>query len=513
MTVSAEQERELMLDLWNPQISEDLLRFVMYVYPWGKAGTPLEGIKGPRKWQADYLDEISQHIANNRNLLDLGSIPQVMRCSTVSGRGPGKSALVSWLVEWQMTCNIGSTTIVTANTESQLKTKTWAEVGKWHTLAINSHWFDRSALSLKPAPWFETAVKRDLKIDTGYYYAQAQLWSEENPDGFAGAHNPLGMQVIYDEASGIHEKIFGVTEGFFTEPVLHRYWHLFSNGRRPSGAFFETHHKNRDAWRRRQIDSRTVEGTDPAVYQHIIDQNGIDSDPVRVEVLGQFPKQGERQFISRNMVVEAQRRPLVADPNAPLIMGVDIARFGNDSTVIRWRQGRDARSIPPVKLKGADSVKVENTIAEWIDKTDPDGVCIDAGNTGSAVCDGLKSRGYKVHEVWFGSSKVADEAWANVGTELWAEMRAWLPSACLDASVDLLTEMPAREYDFVGRGSKVTLEPKDAMRDRGMPSPDDTDALACTFAKKFARRDARAGVHHQKKTTMARDMDYNLFGE
>jgi len=512
MNVDPKQERELMLELWNPAIAEDLLRFVMFVYPWNAPGTPLEGINGPRRWQAQYLDDISQHIADNRNAIDMGAVPAVMRCSTVSGRGPGKSALVSWLVNWQMTCNIGSTTIVTANTESQLKTKTWAEVGKWHTLAINSHWFDRSALSLKPAAWFDTAVKRDLKIDTGYYYAQAQLWSEENPDGFAGAHNPLGMQVIYDEASGIHEKIFGVTEGFFTEPVLHRYWHLFSNGRRPSGAFFETHHKNRDAWRRRQIDSRTVEGTDPAVYQHIIDQNGIDSDPVRVEVLGQFPKQGERQFISRTAVVEAQRRPLIKDPNAPLIMGVDIARFGNASSVIRWRQGRDARSIPRVTAKGYDSVKMENLIAEWIDKTDPDGVCIDAGNTGSAICDGLKARGYKIHEVWFGA-KSPDEAWANLSTYMWAEIRAWLPGGCLDDSPDLLTEMPAREYDFVGRSSTVILESKEKMADRGLPSPDDTDALGCTFVKKFARRDARAGVHHQRKVATAQGMDYNLFGE
>lgn len=510
MTVSAEQERELMLDLWDPRLAEDLLRFVLYVFPWGQAGTPLEHIKGPRKWQAGYLDDISQQIANNRNLLDLGSLPQVMRCSTVSGRGPGKSALVSWLVHWMLTTNLGSTTIVTANTESQLKTKTWAEVGKWHTLAINAHWFDRAATSLKPAPWFETAIKRDLKVDTGYYYAQAQLWSEENPDAFAGAHNPLGMQVIYDEASGIHEKIFGVTEGFFTEPVLHRYWHLFSNGRRPSGAFFETHHKNRDAWRRRQIDSRTVEGTDPAVYQHIIDQNGLDSDAVRVEVLGQFPKQGERQFISRSVVVEAMARPVTPDPNAPLILGVDIARFGNDSTVLRWRQGRDGKSIPPVKVKGYNSVQVENLIAEWIDKTDPDGVCIDAGNTGSAVCDGLKARGYKVHEVWFGA-KSPDEAWANTATWLWAQVRDWLPSGSIDNSPDLLTDLTAREYDFVGRGSAVALETKEHLKERGFNSPDEGDAFAVTFAKKFARRDARS--KQVAKVSVARDVDYNLFGE
>jgi hypothetical protein len=509
MQINPQQERELMLDLWAPALAEDWLKLVLYLYPWNQPGTPLEGITGPRKWQADYLDEMSQNIADNKNRMEMGLLPIVTRNSTVSGRGPGKSALVSWLVHIAMTCQIGGSTIVTANTESQLKTKTWAEVGKWHTLAINSHWFERAALSYKPAAWFDAAVKKDLKIDTGYYYAQAQLWSEENPDGFAGAHNPLGMQVIYDEASGIHEKIFGVTEGFFTEPVLHRYWHLFSNGRRPSGAFFESHHKFRKAWRRRQIDSRTVEGTDPAVYQHIIDKHGIDSDEARVEVLGQFPKQGQRQFIGRQAVVDAMNRELVPDPYAPLIMGVDIARFGDDSSVIRWRQGRDARSIPPVDWKGADSVLSENTIAEWIDKTNPDGVCIDAGNTGSAICDGLKARGYKVTEVWFGAAS-PDEAWGNFGTYIWAEMRAWLPGGCLATSEDLLVEMPAREYGFVGRSSKVQLEPKEMMKDRGSPSPDDTDALACTFAKKFARKDYGVSRGRNKGKPVA-GLDYDPF--
>ena len=509
MLADPKQETELMEALWHPRISHDLLAFVRLIFPWGTPGTPLESFKEPRRWQCEDLDEISQHIADNKGRIELGMLPEVWRKSTVSGRGPGKSAEVSWLVHWMLSCNLGSTTIVTANTEAQLRTKTWPEIGKWLTLAGNSHWFDRTALSVKPAPWFDELLRKQLKIDTGYYYAQAQLWSEENPDGFAGAHNPLGMQVLFDEASGIHEKIWSVTEGFFTEPVLHRYWHVFSNGRRPSGAFFETHHKNRLFWKRRQLDSRTVEGTDATVYQRIIDQHGLDSDQARVEVLGQFPKQGERQFISRDAVRGAMEREVVADPYAPLIMGVDIARFGNDTTVIRWRQGRDARSIPPVRIKGADSVEVENLIAHWIDKTNPDGVNIDAGNTGSAVCDGLKARKYRVHEVWFGS-KSPDEAWADLRTWMWAQMRDWLPGGCLDDSKELLVDLPAPEYDFVGRSSTVRLEPKESMKDRGFASPDDGDALACTFAKTYARRDGRSS--RRRGPRIVDGVDYDPFG-
>lgn len=508
MNINPAQERDLMVAMFS--IGEDLLKWVMFTFPWGKAGTPLEHYTGPRKWQQNYLDDMSQHIRNNKMRMDMDMDPLLFRSARASGRGIGKSALVSWLTLHNMSCNIGSTTIVTANTEPQLKSRTWAELGKWHTLAINTHWFDRTALSLKPAPWFEALVKKQLKIDTGYYYAQAQLWSEENPDAFAGVHNPNGVTVQMDEASGIHESIWTVTEGFYTEPVLHRYWHVFSNPRRPSGAFFECFHKNRGFWKTASIDSRTVEGTDKTLFEQMIAQYGDDSDKVRVEVKGQFPKQGERQFMSRESVRAAMEREPQTDEYAPLILGVDVARFGDDKSVLFWRQGRDARSIPPKEYSGLSSVQLENVIAEWIEKTDPDGVCIDAGNTGAAVVDGLRARGYRVHEVWFGAKSQSDE-WANVRTEIWAETRAWLPGGCLPDIAALETDLTAPEYDFLGRGDKVILESKESMKSRGFASPDWADALACTFAKKFARKDRHAHRGYGRGNRMAAGLDAPIF--
>jgi hypothetical protein len=180
------------------------------------------------------------------------NLPPIMfRKATVSGRGPGKSALVAWLTWWFRSCVLGSTTIVTANTEAQLKTRTFAEITKWNTLAINGHWFETSVLSVKPAAWFEELLKRQLQIDTGYYYVQGQLWSEENPDAFAGVHNPAGVLLVKDEASGIPKPIWTVSDGFFTEPVLHRYYLAYSNGRRNSGQFFDCFHEDSERWRQR----------------------------------------------------------------------------------------------------------------------------------------------------------------------------------------------------------------------------------------------------------------------
>lgn len=513
MKYSAKDEQSLMTELWDPELADDLYRYVMFVFPWGKAGTPLENFQGPRTWQREELEEITAHIKTQKDRMALGLEPVMWRKARVSGRGPGKSAFVSWLAHHMMTTRLGSTTIVTANNEPQLKSRTFAEITKWNTMAINSHWFDTTVLSVRPTAWFDKALKTQMQIDTGYYYVQGQLWTEENPDAFAGVHNPLGVRLLMDEASGIPQSVFNVSEGFFTEPTLNRFWDVFSNGRRNSGAFFDCFHEHAAFWLKRQIDSRTVEGTDKALFDRMIEQYGIDSDMVRTEVLGQFPNTGSEQFISNGLVEGARTRQIHPDAGAPLILGIDPARFGRDSSVLRWRQGNDARTIPPQKFKGLDNYALADKIAEWIEKTDPDGVCIDAGN-GTGVIDILRRRKYVVHEVWFGSDADDKKKWANKRTEMYALLREWLPGAAIDGDNALRRDLTAAEYYFFGKAKdQVMLESKDDMKSRGLPSPDDGDALALTFAKKFARRDGRASRGNPGRNgRVASGVDYSVFG-
>ncbi len=508
MKHSPEQEQTLMTELWDPEIADDPEKFVLFAYPWGKANTPLANMQGPRAWQRENLQAIAEHIKNQKMRMDLGLAPEMWRQATASGRGVGKSALISWLTDWMMSTRLGSTTIITANTEIQLKSRTFAEIGKWTTLLLNSHWFETTVLSVRPAPWFKTLLADQLKIDCGYYYAQGQLWSEENPDAFAGVHNPYGVKVIYDEASGIPVPIFNVTEGFFTEPVLDRYWVVASNPRRNSGGFYECFHNHQAYWKLRQLDSRTVEGTDTALFHRMVEQYGVDSDTVRVEVLGQFPAQGNRQFISNTLVAQAQTRELIKDPFAPLIMGVDIARYGDDSSVIRFRQGRDARSIAAVRFKERDNMYVANEVAKWIDLVKPDAVNIDAGN-GTGVIDRLRERKYRVHEVWFGSSAESPE-WANKRTEMWANLRDWLGGGMIDGDPRLFGDLTAPEYDYFGKAKDaVMLESKESLKGKGFRSPDDGDALALTFATRVSRRDSRTSNSHGR-ASIARDIDYRM---
>jgi hypothetical protein len=507
---SVKDEERLIAAIHEPAIKDDLLAFVKFIYPWGKPGTPLEHYHGPRIWQAEDLREITAHLHAQQTVREARGVPAMFRKATASGRGSGKSAEVAWLAHWMMSTRLGSTTIVTANTEMQLKSRTFAELTKWVTLALNAHWFDLTVLSMRPAPWFERAIKDALQIDTGYYYCQGQLWSEENPDAFAGVHNPLGVAVIFDEASGIPAPIFSVTEGFFTEPVVDRYWLIYSNPRRNSGGFYDCFHTHQAHWRLRHLDARTVEGTDPKIYAGLIDKHGIESDVVRVEVLGQFPNQGAHQFITSSAVQQAQARVLEPDPGAPLLMGVDVARFGLAATVVRFRQGRDARSIPPVVLKQRDNMAVVEELAHLITRYRPELVAIDIGQA-SGVIDRLRELGYKVHEVWFGKAASQPE-YANVRTEIWARLRDWLGGGCLDHDPRLFGDLTAPEYHFYGKAQDaLMLESKESMEDRGLPSPDHGDALALTFAFPAARRDLPASA--RRRVRQAADVDYALFDD
>lgn len=510
--VPVKQTEQLMTEMWSPEIKDNPLKWVLFTFPWEQPGTPLANIKGPRQWQRDELNQMAGVISDNKERIRKGDVPLIYQSATVSGRGPGKSALVAWLTLYQMSCQIGSTTIISANTDGQLTNKTFGEIGKWHTLAINNYWFDRIQKAITPMPWLIDVMKKQLKIDSQYYYARGELWNEDEPDSFAGAHNPNGMLLIFDEASGIPKPIWTVSEGFFTDISAYRFWFVFSNPRSNTGPFFSCFHEHRQYWYTRKIDSREVEGLDKGHLEAIVKKYGEDSDEARIEVKGEFPRQGDRQFISRGIVADACVRELEQyDDHAALLMGVDPARYGDDCTVIRFRRGRDARSIPAIKLKGADNMKVANTCAELIGKFNPDAVFVDAGS-GAGIIDRLREMGYKVYEVWFGSASEEPE-YADHRTELWGRMRDWLAGAMIDPDQDLIDDFCGPEYEFMGREDKIKLESKEKMKKRGLSSPDNADALAVTFHAKVARKDQNTSARGQfGNTRKAKGRDYKIFG-
>lgn len=471
-----QEEQELMSQLWSPMLANDPEAFVMFVFPWGQKNTPLEHFSGPRAWQREVLREIARHI---RTISEPKALLQALREAIASGRGIGKSALVSWLILWMLSTKIGSSVIVSANSENQLRKVTWGELTKWVAMAINSHWWEPSATNLVPAAWLTELVERDLKKGTRYWGAEGKLWSEENPDAYAGVHNHDGMMVIFDEASGIPDTIWSVAAGFFTEPILHRYWLAFSNPRRPTGYFYECFHAKREFWTTRNIDSRSVEGTDPAVYAQIIAEHGEDSPQARVEVYGQFPSTGDDQFIGLPLVRDAMSRPRWDDASAPIVVGVDPARGGADSTVIAVRQGRNLIALR--RYKGDDTMTVVGHVIKVIQEYQPLLTMIDEGGLGYGILDRLTEQRYKVRGVNFGWKSSKPVMWGNKRAELWGALRDWLKTASIPFDKQMQDDFTAPRSKPDSSG-KIFLESKKEMKARGLASPDAADAIAVTFA-------------------------------
>lgn len=495
-----EDEQELMARLWSPVLKDNPLAFVKFVFPWGVPGTPLEHFSGPRKWQREILQDITDHIKANNELVTGESksnqnsnqisnqeiMYKVLQEAISSGRGIGKSALVSWLTIWMLTTRIGSTTIISANSENQLRSITWAEITKWLAMSLNSHWFEVSATRLAPAKWLTELVESDLKKGTRYWGVEGRLWSEENPDAYAGVHNFDGVLVIFDEASGIADPIWSVTGGFFTENTPNRFWLAFSNPRRNTGYFYECFNSKRDFWQTRIVDARTVEGTDKQVYERIIQEYGADSSQAHVEVYGMFPSEGDDQFIPADIVDEAMKRDKYKDQTAPIIIGVDPARFGADATVIAIRQGRDIVRID--RHRGDDTMTVVGHIIEAIEEFKPAMVVIDEGGLGAGIVDRLKEQRYKIKGVNFGNKSSNAIMYGNKRAEMWGKMKDWLRTASIPKDRFLKTDLISPMIKPDSKGT-IFLESKKDMKSRGLASPDAADAICVTFAFPVAHRE------------------------
>lgn len=471
---------------------EDPLGFVLFAYPWGVEGSPLAQVDGPYRWQVDELRALGDHTREQVENTRIGRPLKRFQSAKSSGRGIGKSALFGWVANWQTSCRIGSSVIVTANTEGQLKGKTFPEFGRWYTMAINAHWWEVDSMKVTPQEWIAALVRDQLKIDTGYWGVFGENWSQENPDAFAGVHNMYGLSVLFDEASGIPEPIWNVSRGFFTEKNPYRHWIVMSQMRRNEGAFYNRFYHERYArgWRTEILDATTVEGGDQEVYADIAREEGKDSDVYRVEVLGLPPESSENQFIPTSYVVGAERREIPdhhRDWTHNLIMGVDPAPRGR--TVIAFRCGRDARSIPWVTLKGKNNIEIAREISRLAIQYGVDAVAIDEG-MGTGVIDYLKEikfhRRFPLYTVLFGQ-KAEHKEWATRGTELWGDLRDWLKDVgCIPINDRFRRDAIARQWKWHGREeNKKILESKKDLEKRGLASPDDVDALAVTFAPKL----------------------------
>lgn len=470
------------------QYYADPLGFVLAAYPWGDpklpdgSPNPLANKAGPEPWQRRLLVNLGAHIRENAERADLGLQPLVWRSARASGHGVGKSAIVAWVIQFFMSTRRNTRGVVTANTGNQLETKTWPELAKWHKLLACRHWFTWTATS-----YYFTLTPEEQRKN---YMVSASTVSPENTEAFAGLHNEGNtVFAIFDEASGIAAKIWEVALGAFTDGE--GFFLAFGNPTQPTGSFADCFDKHADMYDLEQIDSREVSHTNKEHLNAIIRMYGADSDEAKVRVYGTFPNQAYNGFISVDTVQDAQRRELIPDPGAALIMAVDVARFGDDETVIGYRQGRDARTRPQLFFKGLKTTKITEIVAREADRERPDAIVIESTGPGVGVIDQLRDRGYRVIEVHPGALSSQPDHYVRKRDELWGLGRDWLiEQGCISDDPVLEKQLTSIQYTLDRVEQRIKLEAKEDMKKRtGLGSPDRADTLMLTFAVRLARRD------------------------
>jgi hypothetical protein len=469
--VNKKELEEALHDLCATYVN-DPYGFVCKFFDWGHG--ELKESEGPDTWQADVLNQIGEYCQK----IQAGENPGALQLAVASGHGIGKSALVAWIIGWFMSTRDNPQIIVTANTETQLLTKTWRTLARWYKLMLNGHWFD----------W--TATKFSYKQSPESWYAAATPWNENNPEAFAGTHDKHVL-VIFDEASNIKDVIWEKIDGAMS--TRGAMWICFGNPTRNTGRFFEAFHKYKKWWITRQIDSRDCKHADKVWADRFVEMFGLDADRTRYQILGKFPETETGKLISTSAVIRAQNTQL--EPESwilmPKVMGVDVARFGDNFSTICIRQGR--KVFPIQVLPKMDLMATAHHVAEAIRKERPTQVFVDGSGIGAGVVDRLRQLNFSVVDV-NGGNQSQNPRFLNKRAETWWGLKEFIEDSECELPPDppgksnlttLKEELTAVSYDYTDKG-RIRLDRKeDLVKEHGF-SPDKADALALTFAYPIA---------------------------
>ena len=338
--------------------------------------------------------------------------------------------------------------------------------------------------------------------DPEQWRCDALTCKDENKEAFQGQHAVNSTSFyIFDEASGVPDSIFDAREGGLSdgEPMVFD----FGNGTRNRGQFFENcEGRQQHRYRVRSIDSRDVQITNKKFFKQMVDDYGEDSDRVKVKCRGMFPTQSNKQFMDRNAVLQAMHRPLEPQTREPLVLGVDVARRGNNDSVIYARQGNDARSWRPERFSGADNVQLLGYVVETVRRFERLGmkvraIFVDGGGVGGPLFDHLIRLGYPAFEVQFWGSPMdaqtyhrkVDEHWGRLKEEIGRNL--CLPSPGDEAADHIFQALTKREFEYTTK-DQVSLESKADIEDIDSIALDMTDALALTYAQHVASVDETA---------------------
>ena len=417
----------------------------------------------PLPWQREFLEAIA---SGER------------RISVRAGHGVGKSTACAWALLWHLLTRMPQKAVCTAPTAGQLFDALFSET---------KHWCNRLPAALRDTleVFTDRIVQRGAPESS---FISARTSSAERPEALAGVHSEHVL-LICDEASAIPEAVFesaaGSMSGHSATTVL------IGNPTRNTGLFFKTHHQLRGDWKTMHVsclDNRLV-STD--FVDQIKSTYGENSNAFRVRVLGEFALRDDDSLIPAELVDAAMDRDVGISPAEQIVYGVDVARFGDDRTVICKRQGNVVLGFK--HWSGEDLMGTVGRIVHESSLDSPAEIMVDSIGLGGGVADRLRELGFNVRDVNVSESVALNQQAAKLRDELWLSAKEWLETRAvkLPRSDDLRAELTGPTYSFTSNG-KIKVEGKSEMKRRGMRSPDLADALCLTFAGQAALIGGRA---------------------
>lgn len=455
----------------------------------------------------EFVEDIIGATPDEEQAKILRSVAQNQMTSVRSGHGVGKSTVEAWVVIWFMVTRPFPKIPCTAPTQHQLFDILWAEVSKWlrHNKALADEivWTkEKVYMKGYPEEWF--AVAR----------------TASKPDALQGFHADDVLYII-DEASGVDDSIFEPVLGALSTPGAKLL--MCGNPTQLSGFFYESHNKNRASYAAFHIDGRKSSRVSQDFVQTIIRMYGEDSDVFRVRVAGDFPLQEDDIFIPLPLVENSIMTEYSPRKKPDSIhIGCDVARFGDDRTVIGYKIDEKAEFYK--KRQGQDTMETADDIVllgEMLvqryrltpDKDDPIPVKVDDGGVGGGVVDRLRQMKrnapeklwwLEIYPVIFGQ-RIKHKHYHDSTTYMMSVVKKLLQpydedghrkpvELILPDDDDLVAQLSGRKYGLT-ETSKIKVESKDAMKKRGRPSPDEADCvlLLCLPVKPPKKKGVRTG--------------------
>ena len=434
---------------------------------------------------------------------DLAANPKV---SIKSGQGVGKTGLEAAVFLWFIICFPYPRIVATAPTKQQLHDVLWSEISKW---------MSKSELLSMLLKWTKTYV---------YMVGNEKRWfgvarTATKPENMQGFHED-NMLFIVDEASGvadpIMEAILGTLSGANNKLLL------CGNPTRTSGTFYDSHTRDRALYKCHTVSSADSSRTNKENIDSLIRKYGWDSNVVRVRVRGEFPEQEDDVFIRLSWIessINTELEPETAkalgcffdDKGRKIIdrngvdsidIGCDVARFGDDRTVIGYKINEVAKIFK--KYNGQDTTwtagnicRLYNSLVDLYKFKKKIYVKIDDGGVGGGVTDQLREikrrepERYKMMEIvpiHFGQP-IKHKYYYDTTTYMMGIIREMLepfddagnprqPTLVLPNDDDLVGQLSCRKYSYVG--GKIKVESKKEMKERGLSSPDEADCMLLT---------------------------------